>query len=129
MATQYIINQGEDCNIELLLVDENGNDVNVGPLSANLVTDVKAAILVGTQELKKYALNQIAGYEELRLHPTIKNAVIIPVSRADSKNFPMGILNAVVVPSLNDIDYPNGRNEEFVFSNLGRIVKGFGKNL
>lgn len=125
---EQIIKQGEDVLLEVRLRRDDGTPVELSATSYPLFVDIKAAIWVGTQSLTELALNPTPPEDVLETHLTQTDTVLIPIRKNNSKNYPIGILRAVVVVVWDDARFNPGRHEEFDIV-VGKIVRGLGKDL
>jgi hypothetical protein len=122
-----IIKQGEDILLEVRL-ERDGQPVELSTSNNTLFFDIKAALWVGTTELTQFSLNPTPPEDVLETHVTRTDTVLIPVRKANSKNYPIGILRVVVVVVWGDARFNPGRHEEFTVT-IGKIIKGLGKDL
>lgn len=125
---EQIIKQGEDALLEIQLKHDDGTPVELSANNYDLFVDIKAAIWVGTQSLTELALNPTPPEDVLETHLTQTDTVLIPIRKANSKNYPVGILRVVVVVVWMDARFNPGRHEEFEIV-VGKIVRGLGKDL
>jgi len=121
---EILLKQGEDL---LLKVDimEGTTPVVLNPTSIN---NIIAVLFVGSQEVAKYSLNALAGHGSLEYHPTQNNSINIIVERAQSKNFPVGVLKVVTLVQFVDAEFPDGKHKEYTIA-IGRVVKGESKDI
>jgi hypothetical protein len=121
---EIVLRQGEDLLLKVNIMDGTTPVALVPEDVANII----AVAYVGTTEVAKYSLNELAGHGSLDYHPTQNNAINIAVEREQSKNFPIGVLKVVTLIQFVDENFPDGKHREFT-SAIGRVIKGESKDI
>ena len=125
---ETLLRQGDDKKLVIQLLNPDNTPAVVGPASANLVTNIRAILFVGTDELARYGLNPTTGYGELQFG-TANNEVQCLVTREQTLAMTKtGLLRWAVVVSYVDDDFPDGRDVSYE-GTLGRFVQSLGAKL
>lgn len=111
--------QGEDVKL-LLQIKKDGVTIDVSS-----APKIKCHLMKPDNTLVwKYSLLEETDYGKLEVDSINNYQVNVLVERSESKNFPVGLLKAVVAVSFIDTDFPDGiRVQEYSFT-PAYVLKG-----
>lgn len=115
--TPIVFKQGEDKKVTVEVTDTPTVDFSTA-------TKIVAAILQGENEIKRYDNLGTTGYGILEVN-VVTNKLDLLVERADSVEFPTGMLRVYVSAELPDVAFPDtGKTSSWNFLNAIRVNKG-----